>query len=45
MDGKGLMLGVLIVIIALWGALMLSLASDSSVEGVQDGDCLSQENC
>jgi hypothetical protein len=44
-DGKGLMLGVIVVILALWGALMFSLASESSVEGVQDGDCLSQENC
>jgi len=40
-----MMLGIIVVILALWCGLMFSLASDSSVEGVQDGDCLAQENC
>ena len=42
MNGKGLVLGVVVVIIALWGALMFSLASPPA-EG--ENDCLSQENC
>jgi len=43
-NGKSLVLGVIVMIVALWAALMFSLASNSPEEEY-GGDCLSQENC
>jgi len=42
-DGKGLMLGLLVISVALWGLFMLSVTSGGPEDA--GGECLSQENC
>ncbi|HVQ19386.1 MAG TPA: hypothetical protein VMT27_10185 [Actinomycetes bacterium] len=44
MNGKAVMVGVIVLSLALWGALMFSLASGSSDDGSNE-DCIALENC
>ena len=43
-NGKAVMVGVIVLSLALWGALMFSLASGSSDDG-SNQDCIALENC
>jgi hypothetical protein len=43
-DGKGLLLGVIVLSLVLCGVLMFSLSSGSG-DDPPDGECLAQENC
>ncbi|HVQ86905.1 MAG TPA: hypothetical protein VMT88_01880 [Actinomycetes bacterium] len=45
MDGKGLMLGVIVLSLALWGVLMFSLSSDQGGDETQPPPCIAEENC
>ena len=44
-EGKGLVLGLIVAIVALWGVLMFSLTSGSTDDGNSAPPCLAQENC
>ena len=44
-DGKGLMLGVVVLSLVLWGVFMFSLASNPAEGDGGGSDCLAQENC